>query len=313
MSISYANFTDSSVNYGNYIIDYATKNFIKSFTNDRIVEFDSFGRELPKGNHSLLFIPGCTLITKGQSGILDKIDKLEYPSFCLAGSLWYPHPEPSYLLRSRLIKIKSYIPDLSIVNKIDGIIGSRDKFTFNVLKRNGLNTLYTGCPTLFLPKENISDEEYVLMSFGRHKIREQVHYALKVAKKNNVIGITHEKGHYEKILAAGWKLPLIEFMGDIELYLSYFKKATTIITGRLHGALPGLAYGKTVLYFGTKDSRTTILDDLGIRIYRIKDIPQFISLAQKIANPVILDYFHKNLTEVARSIFSFRENNDSDR
>src|SRR5690606_33271382 len=107
-----------------------------------------------------------------------------------------------------------------------------------------------------------------LFSFGRGHLRKQVHEGRKLADNTNIIGICHEPGNeFERIRAAGWNLPLVTFDGDVQRYLSYFKRASMIVTGRLHGALPGIAYEKPVMYFGTNDTRTTLLDDLGVRIY----------------------------------------------
>jgi|SRR5690554_3095346 len=307
MSLLYANFTDSTVNYGNHIIELATRKVLKPYLqNKEIKEFDSFGEKIPSGQYNSMLIPGCTMITPGQNKSLDNIKELNYNTYCFAGSLWYPTKEKSFLIKTRVIKIgkDSIKPDLSIVKELKGIIGCRDIFTYQVLKNAGLDALYTGCPTLFLDKTGVEDQDYVLFSFGRKNFHKQVYYASKIAKKHKVIGIVHETNDAKRVKAAGWKLPLIDYLDDIELYLSYFKKAKYVVSGRLHGVLPALAYDKKSFYFGTNDSRTTILDHLGLKVHKYSEIPQFETKSNKIQNMEVLDYFKSNMTKVAQSIFS---------
>ncbi|MDY6993845.1 MAG: hypothetical protein SVR94_14755, partial [Pseudomonadota bacterium] len=155
MEMLYANFTESSINYGNYIIEYATRQFLKDYLRGEIevdfISYDSFGKKIPEGNFDGLFIPGCTMITPGQNKSLNLLKDLDYQSYCLAGSLWYPNSQRKFLIKSRLLSWgKKNKPDLSIVKQLSGVIGSRDRYTFNTLKNAGLKTLYTGCPTLLL-------------------------------------------------------------------------------------------------------------------------------------------------------------------
>ncbi len=305
----YANFTDSSTNYGNHVIEYATQSFLKDYFKDNFKvdfdHFDSFSDTIPTSKHSKLLIPGCTMLTPGQNKALDHIDSSNYKAYCLAGSLWYPQKSKDFILRTRIISFgKNPTPNLNIVNSLSGIIGSRDRFTYEMLKKNNINTLYAGCPTLFLKPDNINnDGDYVLFSFGRANFHKQVYYASKLAENHKVIGIVHEKGRKEMVKAAGWKFPVITYNGDIELYLSYFKNATYVVSGRLHGALPALAYNKKTFYFGTDDTRLSILDDLGIKIHKYSEIPDFEKKSTRIENPEILNYFKSNMTAVADSIF----------
>jgi hypothetical protein len=303
----YANFTDSSINYGNYIIDYATKQFIKNNLSDEIsfVEYDSFGDVIPEGDFQGLFIPGCTMLTPGENSSLSKIGAINYESFCLAGSLWYSKRDKYFLIKKRLVRYtKGLVPDLSIVQNLTGIIGCRDSYTYDILKSSALNVLYTGCPTLFLDNSNVCDNDYVLFSFGRGDYYKQVSIGNRIGKKSRIIGVSHEEGDTKRLMAAGWKHPIVDFNGDIELYLSYFKNASYVISGRLHGILPSVAYGKKCMYFGTNDTRTTILNDLGIPIYGLRDLKKFKDLCLVYHNPDLLNFFKKNMIKVSHSIFS---------
>lgn len=298
-----------SINFGDYIIEFATQKILrKHFPDDvELLPFYSKGNE--PLDHTLaekVIIPGCTQLRVGQHKALNSIDKDKIKAYCLAGSLWYKDTRDGFLLRNRIINKPDINPDLTIVDKLSGIIGCRDHFTYSFLKKSGYNCLYTGCPTLFLGdgENDIGDGRYVLFSFGRGNYRKQVYYANQIKRHSAlpVVGIVHEVGDFERAKAAGWKFPLVDFLGDTELYLSYFKNATYVVTGRLHGALPSLSYGKPVLYFGTKDTRTTIFDDLGIKIFDYSAIPHFEKRSSLILNNEIIKMFSNNLKTVAECI-----------
>jgi hypothetical protein len=173
-------------------------------------------------------------------------------------------------------------------------VGARDPFTHALLARNGIETLYTGCATVMLPPDGVADDGYVLMSFGRGFVRTQTRAGHALARTHDVIGICHEVGDEERYRAAGWRLPLVTYRGDVEMYLTYFKRASLVVTGRLHGALPGLAYGKKVFCYGKRDSRTTILDDLGVPLHSHSDIPAAPQRASGAFNKAIVELYRRN-------------------
>ncbi|MBB5350828.1 hypothetical protein HNR46_001062 [Haloferula luteola] len=306
MNYLYANLLPS-INYGDYIIELATQKVLKRYLSpeDKLIPFYSKGTEPPDYKEgSKLIIPGCTQLTVGQHKALNLIDAEKVRSYCIAGSLWYKKFSPGILLRHRIIGRKGVDPDMSIVDKLSGIVGCRDSFTYRFLKQKGISCTYTGCPTLFISdfKEENSNG-YVLFSFGRDKFYRQVWYGNQLKKMgHNVVGIVHERRDYERARAAGWKLPLIEFNDDVQLYLSYFKNAEFVVTGRLHGALPSFSFGKKVFYFGTNDTRTSILGDLGVTIFEHHEIPKMAKLAGKIQNSRALDMFQENTARVMEVI-----------
>jgi len=296
MKYLYANFTDSSSNFGNHIIDFATRHILASRIPDPAQEFDSFVDAPPPGSYDFVLLPGCTMITVGQNPGLNRIEELGCPVYGLALSLWASLPRPGVLFRKRIVfASQAAPPDLTIARKLRQPIGARDSYTYRVLRMNGMDTYYAGCPTLFLPADGVCDDGYVLMSLGRGRVRTQTYAAHRLARRHTVIGIVHEEGDYERFRAAGWKLPLVTYEGDTELYLSYFKRASVVISGRLHGALPALAFGKRLFYFGTRDSRTTILDDLGVRIHGYHELAGAIENASSDFNRYLLQYFRANM------------------
>lgn len=288
----YANFVDSSCNFGNRIIEYATRNVIEGVLPPPSAEFDSFKDQPPRGDYDFLLVPGCTMITVGQNPGLNDLKSLEYPAYCLSGSVWASLPHSGWLVRNRVFSPKRRAAvDLRIAEQLAAPIGTRDRFTHTALTDAGLRSSYVGCPTLFLPTTDIGDDGYVLMALGRAHVRAQLRAAERISRHHHVVGICHEERDYARFRAAGWRMPLVTFQGDIELYLSYFKRATTVLSGRLHGALPAIAYGKRVFYYGTRDTRTTLLDDLGVSIHSYADLDQAVERASHGANRSVIQLF----------------------
>lgn len=292
----YANFTDSSSNFGNHIIDFATRHILESRIPPPALHFDSFADPPPPGLYDFVLLPGCTMITAGQNPGLNRIEQLGCPIYGLALSFWVSLPRPGFLVRKRIVLAeRATPPDLSIARKLRQPIGARDSYTYRVLRTHGMETYYVGCPTLFLPADGVCDDGYVLMSLGRGRVRTQTYAAHRLSRRHTIVGIVHEPADYDRFRAAGWKLPLVTYEGDTELYISYFKRASVVISGRLHGALPALAFGKRVFYFGTRDSRTTILEDLGVRIHGYHELGGAIENASSGFNRYLLEYFRTNM------------------
>ncbi len=299
----YATFGAGSRNFGNAVIDYATRHLLRNQLPPPAAEFDAFRREPPLGSYDFVLVPGGTMITAGQNPGLDQIGAFGCPVYCLAGSIWTRLPKPGWLIRTRLIRPpEAPVADLRIVRQLTPPIGCRDRFTYERLRADGIEAHYTGCPTLMLPVDGIADDGYVLFSLGRRRLRTQTRAAHRLARRYHVIGLVHEVDDYERVRAAGWALPLATYSGEVELYLSYFKRAAVVVTGRLHGALPALAYGKPVFYYGTRDTRTTILDDLGVPIHSYRELKDAVERASACANRQVVGFFRDNWTRVMQGI-----------
>ncbi len=272
MKYIYANFTDSCVNWGNLIIDYATRLMIEQTLGSPAAEFDSFVGVMPASGYDFAIVPGCTMITDGDNPTLSGIYRVNYPTYCLAGAVWGREPRSLTIGGLRLRLGRRSRPTLGIARQLSGTVGARDPFTKQLLDDAKIRALYVGCPTLLLPPTDVSDGGYVLLSFGRGATAAQAHYGARLAKRANVVAVCHEIGDYDRFRAAGWRLPLEQYNGDLQAYLGLFKNASAVVTGRLHGVLPAMAFNKHVMYFGTRDTRTTILDDLGVRVWNYRDI-----------------------------------------
>ncbi|MFA6148737.1 MAG: polysaccharide pyruvyl transferase family protein [bacterium] len=298
----YADITKNASNFGNLIIDLAVRTLMTSYLPPPVEVFDAFTESEPLFGSEFTIIPGCTMLTAGHYPGLNSLDWAS-PVYCIGGSIWNQLESTGYLIRSRVILRRTPpSPDLSIARLVAEPVGVRDSYTQRILLGAGIRTLYVGCPTLFLSPEGVADDGYVLMSLGRGHIREQCYAGHQMAKKNPVIGICHELGDYERYRAVGWKLPLVTFSGDINLYLSYFKHARVVVTGRLHGLLPSIAFGKKVYYYGTKDSRTSICDDLGIDVHNYKGLENATDNSSNSYNRYFIEYLRDNMDELFKAI-----------
>ena len=293
-------------NYGDHIIGYATEKLMAQYLPEPDGVFDSKTGEYPPGQYDFMIVPGVTMITAGAQPGLESISEFPWPTYCLAGAVWTGAGRPGVLVRRRILFRKDLSePDLRIVNQLKDPVGARDPFTFDTLHRHDIETLYTGCPTILgLPADNCSDDGYVLFSFGRRRLRKQAREADGLRRRRPVVGIVHEEGVSDRLRAAGWRGPIVEYTGDIELYLSYFRRASMVVTGRLHGALPGLRYGKPVFYFGTRDTRTSLLNDLGVPIYDYDGIHRALDLASDHYNRELVDRFRRRWDLLMNTILS---------
>jgi hypothetical protein len=284
-----------TTNFGDYIIHFAIECLLERFVGPPVARIDLETEELPKSGVDCLLVPGITHLTSGERPALERVGSLPYPAYCLSGCIWTREINHGYLLRTRVVHLhKPVPPDLRVARLMAAPIGARDPYTYALLRQAGLQTLYTGCATLMLAADGVADDGYLLFSLGRGHVRRQVRAAKALSAHHSVVGICHEIGDVERYRAAGWELPLVTWQGDVALYLSYFKRAQAIVTGRLHGVLPGLAYGKKVFYFGTRDSRTSILDDLGVRTHGWDELAGAVKSASSSFNRSLLDFYEQN-------------------
>jgi len=303
MELRYAFPTPRTTNFGDYVIHFAIEEVLARHLPAPSAIFDPEQEEFPQVDLDCLLLPGITHLTAGAAPMLERVGELRYPTYCLSGCIWGSMPDAGLLLRTRVLHFRrAPEPDLRVVRLIKAPIGARDPHTFALLKRAGIEARYTGCATLFLPTDGVQDDGYVLFSLGRGRVRQQTRAAKALSRRHSVVGICHELGDVERYRAGGWDLPLVDWQGDVELYLSYFKRASVIVTGRLHGALPGLAYGKKVFYFGTRDTRTTILDDLGVPVHQWSELETAVERACSSFNRSLLDFYRRNWDELLKRI-----------
>ncbi|MBW1616959.1 MAG: polysaccharide pyruvyl transferase family protein [Deltaproteobacteria bacterium] len=150
-------------------------------------------------------------------------------------------------------------------------IGCRDKDTMKLLAAKGIKSFYTRCLTLTFPKREIEPKK------GKVFIVDAGHIPIPESLSKQAIKITHSAhsiyGHKIRMLMAK------------KLLATYRDEANLIITTRLHCALPCIAMGIPVIFFGNpNDYRLSPLSDINIKInkpYNNKEIT--------------LSEFHKNI------------------
>lgn len=290
-------------NYGDAIIDRATRHMLEGVLPEPAERISLFGTDKPRPGLDFLLAPGVTTLTDGDRPFMSMLGQLDCPTYCLAGNLWAPMPKRGLLVRTRvLFADEQAIPSLAVPEQLAAPVGVRDSFTHKLLDNAGIENVYAGCPTIHLPTDGVGDDGYLLFSFGRANVRRQLFAARQLERHMPVIGLCHEPHDRERYLAAGCRFPLIEYDGDVELYLSYIKRARMVVTGRLHGALPATAYRKPVFYFGTVDSRTSILEDLGIRIHSWDGISKALDRATPACNRTLVSTFKARWAEMLAGI-----------
>jgi hypothetical protein len=135
-------------------------------------------------------------------------------------------------------------------------IGCRDQFTAKILRENGLDTYYSKCLTLTFPRRTVEPEN------GRIYIVNADDAPVPRYLAENAIRLSHDVPYSlrddEKRRLAKERLDL------------YRTTASMVITTKLHCALPCLAMGIPVIFFGDPEEyRITIIKDLGVPIHEI--------------------------------------------
>ena len=159
-------------------------------------------------------------------------------------------------------------------------IGCRDRHTMELLADKGVKSFNSKCLTLTFPKRKIEPEKgkVLLVDASHIPIPEFLH-----AQAISVSHLTsHIFGHETKMLMAKRLLAI------------YRNEASLVITTRLHCALPCIAMGVPVIFFGNpNDYRVSVLGDLNITINRL--LPRWSSFLYR-----ILKSF--GLGKIARSV-----------
>ena len=137
-------------------------------------------------------------------------------------------------------------------------IGCRDRATANTLSQHGVRTFYSKCLTLTFPKREKPVKN------GKVAIVDANHIWIpKKLRKKDVVLLTQRTND---IFSDETNVALAKKLLDF-----YREEVELIVTTRLHCALPCIAMGIPVLFFGdSQNTRTSILKDLGVPIHSEK-------------------------------------------
>lgn len=135
-------------------------------------------------------------------------------------------------------------------------IGVRDEATRRFLASIGIEAETTYCPTLTFPTRDSAPRD------GRVFIVDAEAIYIPPSLRKGAIKMTHMMPP----LDAGVTLPCAR-----QLLKRYRDEASLVITTRLHAALPCIAMGIPVVYFGEPhDGRTSIVRDIGGTIHDLR-------------------------------------------
>jgi hypothetical protein len=137
-------------------------------------------------------------------------------------------------------------------------IGCRDKKTMEMLIEKGVDAFHSKCLTLTFPKRLKEPKQ------GKVFVVDVEKEILPEIISRNAVYISH-------IVNPIWGEEIKSLMA-IKLLNLYRENASLVITKRLHCALPCIAMGIPVIFFGdANDYRVSIIKDLGLPIYPLPD------------------------------------------
>jgi len=144
---------------------------------------------------------------------------------------------------------------LSYLRKFEPI-GCRDTETMRRLTKAGIDSFYSKCLTLTFPKRKSVPKN------GINILVDADHIPLPASIKKDSLSVSHQ---------VPWRLSEnIKFIYARHLLHLYGERAKLIVTTRLHCALPCVAMGIPVVFFGDeKDYRISLLKDVGLKINAI--------------------------------------------
>jgi hypothetical protein len=124
-----------------------------------------------------------------------------------------------------------------------GPIGARDRATFALLRRHGVESYYSGCVTLTFPARNEAEVGERIVACDLDD--ELLATAARSARKSPIV-TTH---------ADGTKADAVNRLRKAIQLLRTYATAKSVITTRLHCALPCLAIGTPVLFIASDDEQ----------------------------------------------------------
>jgi hypothetical protein len=276
--VAWASLTLNTPNYGNYIIEYAVKKLLGNMQPFITFEMLSAG-QIPREveDSDIVFCPGATCLSITENPGLLRVNK---PIIPFAACLWKKtHMKKRTIFLKNTVSLVSSFSlwsnkfredlNLGIVNKSIQPIGCRDSWTYNFLLEKGYQVEYVGCPVLFLnDQKDIKDNGYVAVSLPRRNPAWFLKTVMKNFPKTDIKVLLHEKREG----AISSKYPQLQFLqpeADAKYFLDFYKYASCVVTGRLHGCLPAIAYNKPVLYVSdVMDTRNSLLTDIGVKIHK---------------------------------------------
>lgn len=259
----------SAFNYGNRLIEHCLKDLlglpIPSVTIDAY-EHPTAAQLEQVRECDFMILPGCTLLQMGEHPAMEEISRMSLPRFCFGGAFNSKHP----------------FPDTTYCRPLWQPIGARDPFTHNRLRRQNIRSELIGCPTMFsgmADRFEETDSGLVVFNFARHFFRHQVKI-LEVLRERHPVSVVLQQESQRRFVPEG--VQIVEYE-DPGLIIETYSRASLVVTGRLHGALPAIACGTPVLFcYLVPDSRQSLLSHLKIPLHNLLD-PRLSTVAVEMA------------------------------
>lgn len=167
--------------------------------------------------------------------------------YCHNPETWPPSPKLIPLLtsmhfapypvgRAKLVPAKHLLQGANAEYlKAWGPVGTRDRNSLSLLTEAGIDAYFSGCMTLTLPRPDVEKEDYSAAC----DVDEEILW--KIAG--------HSKRRIERVSHVGYEhLSREERFRKASELLSFYAKAKSVVTSRIHCALPCLAMGTPVLF-----------------------------------------------------------------
>ena len=173
-------------------------------------------------------------------------------------------------------------------------IGCRDKKTAELLSNRGVQTYYSKCLTLTFPKREYEPQN------GKVFLVDVEDIPIPKNLEQGSISLTHI---VPRFISDENKMLIAKQILD-----KYENEAALVITSRIHCAIPCIAFGIPVIFFGDPDDyRVSILKDIGYEIYKkpkLSIIYNVLKRARKTSkNNILFLKFFEILCEMYRKIF----------
>lgn len=239
-------------NKGNAVIEDATWRLLGK---PRRLQFPSFfplpAERLPElDSLPALVLPGATLLDSSEHPIAAMLGNVQCPKLAVGVAFCTQSPDDC---------------SLELAAVIGQPIGSRDPFTHALLRSAGIGSEFVGCSTLHIDAAERwhHRDGPVVFSLGRGEQEPLERCVIEATRHYDVTVILHVPALQPPFacprpvrwvnLETAWQLRQI------------YRGASLVVTGRVHGALPAIAMGVPVIFFGAyRDSRTSLIDHLGI-------------------------------------------------
>lgn len=239
-------------NKGNVVIEDATWRLLGQ---PRRLEFSSFvplpAKRLPEIDQlPALILPGATLLDCTEHPIATMLAQVRCPKLAVGVAFCTQAPEDC---------------SLEIAAAIGQPIGSRDPLTHAMLRSAGIESEFVGCSTLHI--DTAQRWHYrdgpIVFSLGRGEQEPLERCVIEATRHHDVTVIQHVP-ELQPPFNCPWPVRWIDLESAGQLQQIY-RDASLVVTGRVHGALPAVAMGVPVLFFGSyRDSRSSLIDHLGI-------------------------------------------------